>query len=407
MDVIMPQLGETVEEGTIAVWHKKPGDRVAVDDILLEIETDKVATEVPALAAGTLKQILVAEGATVKVGTVLAVIACDDADHDGKRAQETEARAHSDPARAGAPVMAGNGRGRPPRHGPGGLPLSPAVRRLIAEHGLEPTAIVGTGRNGRIQRQDVLAYLQKPKAEQPAPLDATDLVPFSALRKRIARHMAASKATSPHVTQAIEVDFHEVQRVRAVMKAAVRAKYDCALSYLPFIARAVCLALPRFPHLNAQVEGEALRLHRRINLAMAVDLDFEGLIAPVVKDANDLTVVELARRISDLAARARAHRLQPDDMTEGTYSISNNGSFGTLFTTPIINQPQVAILSTDAIARRPWVVGEEKEARIAIRPVGVLAQSFDHRAVDGAYGAAFLGEVKAILETRDWAREFI
>ncbi len=405
MDVIMPQLGETVEEGTVAAWHKKEGDKVAIDELLVEIETDKVATEVPSLVAGTLLKILVGVGETVKVGTTLAVI--DSGDGARAAAPRVAAALPGLPkplkpaARVGAGIAAETNRGG---HG---APLSPAVRRLVAENGLDIANIRGTGRDGRVKRHDVLSYLQSHQAVPATVRAAAEIVPFSALRKRIAEHMVRSKATSAHVLQAVEVDFSGVEAARAALKMAWKQREGTSLTYLPFVVRAIALALPEFPHLNAHVAGDSLSVYKAINISLAVDLDGGGVVAPVIKNAAALRVPEIARAIARIAERARANALKPDDMTEGTYSLTNNGSFGTFITAPVINQPQVAIMSIDGVHRRPWVVTDETGERIEIRPVGVLAHSFDHRAVDGAYSGAYLRRVKQVIESREWIGEFL
>lgn len=230
-------------------------------------------------------------------------------------------------------------------------------------------------------------------------------IPFSSLRRRIATHMVRSKATSPHVGMGIEIDYQAVDEVRVEQRDAWRAREGIGLSYLPFVARAVCLALADYPHLNAAVDGESLVVHHRVHLGIAVDLDFEGLIVPVVHDAQERSVTELAREIARLSNLARERKLSVDDVSGGTYTISNPGPAGTTFTIPILNQPQVAILSTDGVRRRPWVVRGEQTEEIAIRPVGLAVQSFDHRAVDGAYSAAFLDRLRTILENTDWRAE--
>jgi 2-oxoglutarate dehydrogenase E2 component (dihydrolipoamide succinyltransferase) len=405
MNVIMPQLGETVEEGTVAAWHKKEGDKVAIDELLVEIETDKVATEVPSLVAGTLLKILVGAGETVKVGTTLAII--DSGDGAGAAAPKAAGgkAEPTQPRKPGAPVAEqatrrSNSDGR-------GTPLSPAVRRLVAENGVDIARIHGTGRDGRVKRNDVLSHLQSLRAPPASIRGVTEIVPFSALRKRIAEHMVRSKATSAHVLQAIEVDFSGVEAARGALKKAWKEREGGSLTYLPFIAAAVALALPDFPHLNAHVAGDSLTVYKAINLSVAVDLDRGGLVAPVIKNVAGMRVPEIARAITKIAERARTNALKPDDMTEGTYSLTNNGSFGTFMTAPVINQPQVAILSVDGVHRRPWVVTDDKGERIEIRPVGILAQSFDHRAVDGAYSGAYLRRVKQILESREWIGEFL
>jgi pyruvate dehydrogenase E2 component (dihydrolipoamide acetyltransferase) len=405
MDVIMPQLGETVEEGTVAVWHKKEGDRVAIDELLVEIETDKVATEVPSLVAGTLTRILVDAGETVKVGTLLATIDTGDTAAAAAPKAAGVPAAHTAPAKAAAPLAQ---RAAAPTHRDGhGAPLSPAVRRLVAEHGVDIARIRGTGRDGRVKRDDVLSHLEKHQAAPTTPRGDAETVLFSPMRKRIAEHMVRSKATSAHVLQAVEVDFSGVEAARAALKKAWKEREGTSLTYLPFVARAVALALPEFPHLNAHVAGDSLIVYKAINLSLAVDLDRGGLVAPVIKNAAALRVPDMARAITRIAERARSNALKPDDMTEGTYSLTNNGSFGTFITAPVINQPQVAILSVDGVQRRPWVVTDDDGERIEIRPVGMLAHSFDHRAVDGAYSGAYLRLVKQILESREWMGEFL
>jgi 2-oxoglutarate dehydrogenase E2 component (dihydrolipoamide succinyltransferase) len=411
MDVIMPQLGETVEEGTVAAWHKKEGDKVAIDELLVEIETDKVATEVPSLVAGTLRKILVGKGETVKVGTTLAIIDSGD----GAAAVPGAAgipSASTLPAKPPTPVareamsMAQASATPPSRDRPGAR-LSPAVRKLVSESGMDIGRIKGTGRDGRVKRSDVLSHLQKQQGVSTGVSGATEIVAFSTLRKRIAEHMVRSQATSAHVLQAVEVDFSGVEAARSALKKAWKEREESSLTYLPFIARAVVLALPEFPHLNAHVEGDSLTVYKAINLSVAVDLERGGLVAPVIKNVAAFRVPDIARAIAKIAARARTNALKPDDMTEGTYSLTNNGSFGTFITAPVINQPQVAILSVDGVHRRPWVVADDKGERIEIRPVGILAHSFDHRAVDGAYSGAYLRRVKQILETREWIGEFL
>ncbi|MEA2647940.1 MAG: hypothetical protein QOG61_375 [Candidatus Binataceae bacterium] len=408
MDVIMPQLGETVEEGTVAVWHKKEGDRVAIDELLVEIETDKVATEVPSLVAGTLSKILVEAGETVKVGTPLAII--DTGDLSSVAAPKTAGVPvpPTPSAKAAAPVAPVAQRATAPTHLDGhGAPLSPAVRKLLAEHGVDIARIQGTGRDGRVKRDDVLSHLEKHQAAPTTTRGDAETVRFSPLRKRIAEHMVRSKATSAHVLQAVEVDFSGVEAARGALKKAWKEREGTSLTYLPFVARAVALALPEFPHLNAHVAGDSLVVYKAINLSLAVDLDRGGLVAPVIKNSAALRVPDMARAIARIAERARSNALKPDDMTEGTYSLTNNGSFGTFITAPVINQPQVAILSIDGVQRRPWVVTDDEGERIEIRPVGMLAHSFDHRAVDGAYSGAYLRLVKQILESREWMGEFL
>ena len=403
MDVIMPQLGETVAEGVVTKWHKKVGDSVKADEMLFDVETDKVSTEIPAPVAGVIAEILVQEGVTAKVGAPLARIQ--------EAGGATAAPAAAKPASAASPLAATTAA---PRYTPAqaGERLSPVVRRLIAEHQLNPGHLKGTGRDGRITREDVLGFVAQRgtaapgsvKTQTPAPYTtaAQTRRPLNNIRKRTGEHLTRSWQTVPHVLQAVEVDFLRVEQVRNAAGAAWKAREGFSLTYLPFIAHAVCKALAKFPLLNASLDGDDLVLHKAVNIGIAVDLSFEGLIVPVVKDAGGKTLAQLARAINDLAQRARSNRLKPDEMNGGTYTLSNSGVYGTLITAPIISPPQVAILSTDGVHKKPVVIESEAGDSIAIRPVGVLAQSFDHRAVDGAYSAAFLRETKTLLESTDW-----
>ncbi len=394
MDVLMPQLGETVAEGTIAAWHKQPGDSVEKGDLLLDVETDKVATEIEAPVSGVLASIDVPEGETVDVGTVLAVIAV-----------EGEAVAEKPATVAPAAQKAAQVTGLAP--GKSGNKLSPAVRRLVKEHSLDVAAISGTGRGGRITRQNVLDFIASgsPEGSSDAPT-AGERIPFDRVRKITAAHMVKSKAISPHVLQTIDVDFLAVDISRLAQKARWKVDTGFSLSYLPYVARAVCKAIVDFPRVNASVDGDALLVHGQINLAIAIDLNHEGLVAAVAPNAGSLSVSKLAEQFNDLITRAKTNKLKPDDLQGGTYTLSNPGPFGTLFTAPIINQPQVGILSMDAVKKRPHVIETAGGDSIAIRPVGILAHSFDHRAVDGAYSAAYLSRLKSIIEDTDWDVEF-
>lgn len=410
----MPQLGETVAEGVVTRWYKKVGDTVKADETLFDVETDKVSTEIPSPVAGVVAEIVVAEGVTAKVGARLAVIR--ESGDAAKPAQAAPAVA-AQPVRAAAapaaaPAAAGLARLA------GGMQLSPVVRKLCFENNLDPQQIRGTGKDGRITREDVHAYLaaRKPApsvaaAPAPAPSPAVQMMPatgsaaFSGVRKRVAENTAKSWQTVPHVLQVVEADFHRVDLARRLHGAEWKRREGFSLTYLPFIVRAVSVALGRFPKLNAQLQGDGLALQPRINIGIAVDLNFDGLLVPVLKDVPSKSLPQIAREINDLAQRARAGKLRPDEMTEGTYTITNNGAFGTVITAPIINQPQVAILSADGVRKKPVVVEGEAGDAIAIRPVGVLAQSFDHRAVDGAYAASCLAEMKKTLETRDWVQD--
>ena len=395
MDVLMPQLGETVSEGTIAGWHKQAGDTVEKGDVLLDVETDKVATEIEAPASGVLTSIDVPEGETVDVGTVLAVIAVEGEAVAEKTPAAVEAAAVTEaakPASGGLPSKQAGER------------LSPAVRRLLKEHSLNIKDIPGTGRDGRVTRQDVIGFVESEKSSS-ATGDG-ERIPFDRVKKITAEHMVRSKAISPHVLQTIDIDFHAVDESRLARKEQWKSDKGYSLSYLPYVARAVCKAIADFPHVNASVDGDALLVHPQINLAIAIDLSHKGLVASVTRNAGELSVSKLAEQFNDLVTRARSNKLKPDDLQGGTYTLSNPGPFGTLFTAPIINQPQVGILSMDAVKKRPHVVESASGDAIGIRPVGILAHSFDHRAIDGAYSAAYLQRLKTILEQSDWESEF-
>ncbi|HSN40152.1 MAG TPA: dihydrolipoamide acetyltransferase family protein, partial [Burkholderiales bacterium] len=409
------QLGETVTEGIVTRWYKKAGDSVKADETLFDVETDKVSTEIPAPASGVLAEILVEEGATAKVGVRLAVI---------RESGGAAAAASTAPA----PVVAAVGAVSPAGGRPAAalqlpranavLRLSPVVRKLVAEHDLDPARISGTGRDGRITREDVMNFIARrgaapqpaaPAAATPAPAmtaaAGTTTMPLSSVRKRVAENMARSWTTAPHVLQVAEADFYRVEQARQALGAEWKQREGFSLTYLPFIARAVSIALAKFPRLNATFNGDSLTLHRRINLGIAVDLNFEGLLVPVIKDVPGKSLPKIAIEINELSNKARAGKLRPDELAEGTYTITNNGAFGTVITAPIINQPQVAILSTDAIRKKPVVIEGPEGDSIAVRPIGVLAQTFDHRAIDGAYAAAFLREMKTIIETRHWVQD--
>ena len=429
-DVTMPQLGETVTEGTITQWFKNVGDAVAMDEVLFEVSTDKVDSEVPSPVAGVLTEILAAEGDVVEVGQVLCRIG-DVADGPAPAAPAPEAAPAPMPEPEPAPTSSAP-ETPPPADG---LILSPVVRRLIADNRLDATTITGTGLGGRITRADVEAVIQAqstgtvpaapaaPAAPSPAPAAAPpvpapaaapvpavgardEVVPLSNIRKRTAEHMVMSKHTSPHVLTAMEIDYERVEHVRKAHKAGWKAEEGFSLTYLPFITRAVADALRDFPHLNASFGGDHLVVHDSINIAVAVDIGFEGLLAPVVKGVEGKRLRQLAREIKDLADRTRTKQLTPDDLSGGTFTLTNAGQYGTMMQFPIINQPQVAILSTDGVKRKPVVVTDEfGNESIAIHSVGVLALAWDHRAFDGAYAAAFLNRVQEIIETRDWEAE--
>jgi 2-oxoglutarate dehydrogenase E2 component (dihydrolipoamide succinyltransferase) len=475
-EIQMPQLGETVTEGTITKWFKQVGDQVAEDEPLFEVSTDKVDSEVPSPVSGELTEILVAEGDTVDVGAVLARIgdgggAAAPAPADGGAeaeapaeeafaeeapadepapAAETEAApAQSDSPAEVAPATAaatesspGDAPAEAPKGRSNGKLLSPVVRRLISENDLDPTQIEGTGPGGRITRGDVLSVIdsgaaaakaapaQAPAAPAAQPAAAQAQAPASApaartapqvyakagesdtavphtnIRRRTAEHMTRSKQTSAHVYAAIEVDFEKVDQVRKAHKDAFKASEGFSLTYLPFISRALIDAIAEYPEVNASFGENELVVHNYVNLGIAVDLDFKGLMVPVVHDAEGKRLRAVAREISGLAARARSKQLGPDDIAGGTFTITNPGPFGTTLTLPIINQPQVAIVSTDGIKRRPVVVDlPDGSEAIAIHSVGNLTLTWDHRAFDGAYAASFLHRTKEIIETRGWEAE--
>ena len=462
-DLVLPQLGETVTEGTITRWFKNPGDSISVGEMLYEVSTDKVDSEVPSPMEGVLTEIRVPEGETVDVGTVLAIVELAEGavapspDAAIPVASPAPAEPAAAPAAAPAPAPAdpseapgvaavaalpSNGAANGPATDHGSHLLSPVVRRLVREHDLDPAALVGTGVGGRITRSDVLNAIderqraaaasgapaaaraaagERPSAPTapavPAPVAAaaaaewTDgdsrFESFNNIRRRTGEHMVNSMATSPHALTVVEVDYENVEQVRRAHREAWRASEGFSLTYLPFIVVAVADALAHWPRLNASVENSGLRIWRRRNVGVAVDLDYDGLIVPVLRDADSFSLRGIARTMNELAARARERRLTPDDISGGTFTISNNGSFGTYTTAAIINQPQVAVLSTDGVARRPVVVTDRfGNESIVVHSVGHLAMGWDHRAFDGSYAAGFLGHIRQMLEQHDWGAEF-
>ena len=471
----MPQLGETVTEGTIIRWLKQVGEHVAHDEPLFEVSTDKVDSEVPSSAEGVLTEILVEEGATVDVGTKLAVVgdsagapapapaapapeaapppppppppaptaASEEAPKVAPAApapagtgaptpEPAAAPANAEPIGvAAAPSVGGAG---PASNGGASSLLSPVVRKLLTDNGISPAEVAGSGAGGRITRNDVLSYIDQraagrapaapapaaPAAPRPAAAPAAaatafppaaagerdEVVPFTNIRRLTAEHMVRSKATSAHTLVAIEADFEGIERVRRANKDRFKAEEGFSLTYLPFVARALVDVLRDFPQLNASVGEDSLLVHRDVHLGIAVDLDRQGLIVPVVRNADGQSLRGLARAVGDLAERARSRRLSADDVVGGTFTITNPGPFGTFITAPIINQPQVAILSTDGVKRRPVVVtAPDGTEAVAIHSVGMLAMSFDHRAVDGAYASAFMHALASEIESRDWSAE--
>jgi 2-oxoglutarate dehydrogenase E2 component (dihydrolipoamide succinyltransferase) len=412
-DVVMPQMGESIVEGTLTKWLKKPGERVERDEFLFEISTDKVNTEYPSPVAGTLAEILVEEGRTVAINTVVARIAeSGGAAPSAPVAEESTAPVPPpEPVAAPEPAAAEE---------PGELlgPLSPLVRKMAREHNLDLSRIRGTGAGGRITRQDVEAYLGQPPAPTaepaalqapapppPAPLPPAGqakvrIEPMSVMRLKIAEHMTMSKRTSPHVTTVHRVDMTQVARLRERHKAAVKAGYGFSLTYLPFVARAAVAALRQFPLLNASLDGANIVYHNEIHLGIAVALE-GGLIVPVIRSADEKNVLGLQRAIVDLAARARSRQLKPDEVAGGTFSITNFGSFGSLMATPVINQPQVAILGVGTVDKTPVAIDDA----IAIRSICHLSLSFDHRLIDGALADQFMTRLKQVLE--GWSEEVL
>lgn len=450
MDVLMPQLGETVAEGKILTWFKNVGDDVNEGDNIFEIETDKVTMEVQAIVSGKLSEIRVPAGEVVKVGAVVAVIGGSGSAVAPTPAPAPVAAPAPAPAAASAPAPVSQPApkaAQPVASGPmdpfnevrtpvgnfgkseapGDVRVTPLARRLIAQNNLDLARIASDVKSrgeNRVMERHVRAALASGGAAAPvtsAPAAASappsrvsipalpsdgEVITLNPIRRKTGERLAENWRTIPHVFQGIDVDFGAIDKVRAKHKDAFKAQNGISLTYLPFIARATCIALKEFPQVNARFDGEKLTLSHDVNLGIAVDMDHNGLVVPVIANADELTVTGLAKAIGRVAQKARAGKLTPAEMQGGTYTITNNDAFGTMFTAPILNAPQVAILSTDAIRKLPTVVETVAGDFIAIRPVGMVAQSFDHRAFDGAYSAAFLSRLKQILETRDWATEF-
>jgi pyruvate/2-oxoglutarate dehydrogenase complex dihydrolipoamide acyltransferase (E2) component len=418
--IIMPQLGETVTDGKILAWFKSVGDEIKEGDNLFEVETDKVTMEVQAIVAGRLSEIRVGAGVTAKVGEVVAVVG-DGAAVAAPRgeASATKVSQWRSPLEEVSTPTERFGSAR----GPNGVSLTPVARRLIAQHGLDVAALAaeakrrGEKRIGGAAVRAALGQRSVPPAPSTGPVATAstyaptlapegDVITMNTVRQRTGERLAEAWRTIPHVFQAIEVDFTALDRVRKARKEAFQKAYGFSLTFLPFIARATCLAISAYPQINARFDGKALTVSRDVNLGIAVDLDHNGLVAPVVRDASGLTLIGVAKAIRRQVDKAKSSKLSPEDLSGGTYSISNNGAFGTTFTAPIINAPQVAILSTDAIRLKPAIVSTQDGDFVAPRMIGVIGQSFDHRAFDGAYSAAFLSRLKQILETRNWEEEF-
>ncbi len=455
----MPQMGVSVSEGTITKWLKQEGEPIARDEALLEISTDKVDTEIPSPGDGIVAKILVAEGETVEVGTVLAVIAPEGAEvsapapapapaeapPEAAASDTAEPAAPPQPTPAPAPVaQSGDGNGR--------TFLSPVVARIASEHGVDPTAVQGTGAGGRVTKKDILAFVEgggqaqaAPPAEAapapaPAPAAAPEpqaapaapsvapaaapaapapkpvpvataeagepgageaFEPMTAMRKGIAEHMRRSLDTSAHVTSAIEVDMSKVVAIRQKLKKEYEAAYAVNPTYLAFIARATVETLREYPWINGEIRGDKIVTRNYVNLGFAVELaDGKGLIVPVVKHCEDMNLLGMARAVAEIAARARDKKLMPDEVQGGTFTITNPGGYGTFHGTPVISQPQAGILGTYAVVKRPWVIQDELgQDVIAIRPIMNLTLTYDHRLVDGALAGRFLRDLRKRLES--------
>jgi pyruvate dehydrogenase E2 component (dihydrolipoamide acetyltransferase) len=436
--VKMPQLGETVVEGTILKWLKEEGDEVEVDEPLFEISTDKVDTEVPASTAGTLTKIIVPEGATVSVGTDVAEISEDGAApaRSETKAEPASVEPPAEPERetkepgpsAPPPDETPSRAPEPPRPaggGPRAQILSPLVRRLAAEHDVDLAQVTGTGTGGRITKSDVLAFAESRGAEGPAAAPATaltaapsataptaapttaaavaageEVVPVSHIRKAIAEHMKHSLDVSARAWNAVEVNMENVARLRERHKEAFKAREGFNLTYMPFVSRAVTEALLAHPMVNSELRGDEIVVRHFVNMGIAVSYD-EGLIVPVLKGTDTMNLLGIARGIDDLAKRARAKKLKPDEVHGGTFTITNPGPFGSLISVPIINQPQTGILAFDTVEKRAVVIDDA----IAIRHMVYLSMSWDHRVIDGALASQFLSRVKENLETWDFAED--
>ena len=460
IDVVMPQMGVSVSEGTITKWLKQEGETIAADEPLLEISTDKVDTEVPSPGEGVVAQILVQEGETVDVGTKLAVIAPEGAEVPQAPAPSEPAEPATAEAAATADAAAGSESDAPaapqpppaepvpapPRPqadgaGDGKAFVSPVVARIASEHGVDVGQIAGTGRGGRVTKKDILEFIEtgaaapaaptappeappapEPEAApapppaappKPAPAPAPVAVgeaqageilePMNAMRRGIAEHMRRSLDTSAHVTTVFEVDMTKVAAIRARLKKEYQQSYGVNLTYLAFIARATIEAIRNWPWVNGEIRGDMIVTKQFVNLGMAVALEGgKGLIVPVIRNAEGLNLLGLARAIVDVADRARNKRLTPDDVQGGTFTITNPGGWGAIIGTPIISQPQVAILDVEALVKRPVVVTDEDgNDVIAIRQMMNLCLSYDHRLVDGAYAAQFMKELRENLQSWD------
>jgi len=429
-DVIMPQMGESIFEGTITKWLKKPGDKVQRDEPLFEISTDKVDAEIPAPASGVLQEIKVAEGNTVQVNTIVGTISADG--ESSTPAKSAPAAAPPTPAqkKEAAPAP-------PPQPAPTPAPAheaqdedvrsSPLVRKIAREHNVDLSQVSGTGLGGRITKQDIMAFIEKgPAAAAPAPSPAPsqasvsappqpsrpapgpaaipgEVVPMSQMRKIIAQRMIESRRTSAHVHAMFEVDLTRIVNLRNKLKNSFEQRNGARLTFMPFFVRAAIIALQQFPVVNASLEGDNIRYHRHVNAGIAVALDW-GLIVPVLKNADELNFLGLQRGITDLGERARSKKLMPQDVEGSTFTITNPGQFGAVFGLPIINQPNSAIMGVGGITKQPMVVTDKDgNDSIAIRSVVHLTLGYDHRLIDGAVADQFMALVKKTME--NWSED--
>jgi pyruvate dehydrogenase E2 component (dihydrolipoyllysine-residue acetyltransferase) len=439
-DIIMPQMGESIVEGTITKWLKKPGDKVQRDEPLFEISTDKVDAEIPAPASGILREIKVSEGTTVGVNTVVGTIATDGegaaAPAKPAAAEKKEEKKPEKKDAAPAPAASATEAEPAPEPASGAMQeeevrSSPLVRKIAREHGIDLSQVSGTGLGGRITKQDITQFIEsqgtqpahrgpdtlvrpaptaaqapapspQPAAPRPAPFPG-DLVPMTNMRKLIAKHMIESRRTSAHVHCMYEVDLTRIVNLRNKHKSAFEQRNGLRLTFMPFFVRAAIIAIQQWPIVNARVEGENIRYHRHINVGIAVALDW-GLIVPVLKNADELNFLGLQRGITDLGERARTKKLKPEDVEGSTFTITNPGQFGAVFGLPIINQPNSAIMGVGGIMKQPLVVTDKDgNDSIAIRSVIHLTLGYDHRLIDGAVADQFMAQVKKNLET--WSEE--
>ncbi len=425
-DVIMPQMGESIFEGTITKWLKKPGDKVQRDEPLFEISTDKVDAEIPAPASGVLQEIKVAEGNTVQVNTIVGTISSDGESAAPAKAAPTPTPAPAQKKEAAAPTL-------PPQPAPTPSPAhetqdedvrsSPLVRKLAREHNVDLSQVSGTGIGGRITKQDIMAFIERGPATAPAPSPAPapaqpspsqpsrsapaavpgDVVPMTQMRKIIAQRMIESRRTSAHVHAMFEVDLTRIVNLRNKLKNSFEQRNGARLTFMPFFVRAAIIALQQFPIVNASIEGDNIRYHRHVNAGIAVALDW-GLIVPVLKSADELNFLGLQRGITDLGERARSKKLTPADVEGSTFTITNPGQFGAVFGLPIINQPNSAIMGVGGITKQPMVITDKDgNDSIAIRSVVHLTLGYDHRLIDGAVADQFMAVVKKTLE--NWSED--